>query len=291
MEYLPNVQSELTLSIKRGRGRPKGSKNKPKEDRPSKLILEGKRRRKLLVHRTSIEKRRGPGRPKGSKNKPKGPQTDAFTIQQLVDHVKSTPPSSSHPTFSSPSSSSPTGPGLLQQQATFSTPPSSSPTGHGLLQQQATFSTPPSSPSTPPHEEKVIFPSHSLHTPSPSAPQLFLAIKNLMKDDIETCRSGLVIAVSSSRKNMREVLSSVCSEILKKPDGRQILSTIFNPPSGHITLRPTPYKIAFNEDKYLAIKFFNEIAASLLPQEDCLVMDDCSFEKIMEISGDLIVLP
>ena len=271
MEYLPNGPSELTLPIKRGRGRPKGSKNKPKEDRSSKLILDGKRRRKLLVHRTSIEKRRGPGRPKGSKNKPKGPQTDAFTIQQLVDHVKSTPPSSSHPTFSSPSSSSPT--------------------GHGLLQQQATFSTPPSSPSTPPHEEKVIFPSHSLHTPSPSAPQLFLAIKNLMKDDIETCRSGLVIAVSSSRKNMREVLSSVCSEILKKPDGRQILSTIFNPPAGHITLRPTPYKIAFNEDKYLAIKFFNEIAASLLPQEDCLVMDDCSFEKIMEISGDLIVLP
>jgi hypothetical protein len=277
MEYLPNGPSELTLPIKRGRGRPKGSKNKPKEDRSSKLILDGKRRRKLLVHRTSIEKRRGPGRPKGSKNKPKGPQTDAFTIQQLVDHVKSTPPSSSHPTgylptFSSPSSSSPTGPGLLQQRATLS-------------------SQPPSPPSTPEHEEKVIFPSHSLHTPSPSAPQLFLAIKNLMKDDIETCRSGLVIAVSSSKKYMREVLASVCSEILKKAHGRQILSTIFNPPAGHITLRPTPYKIAFDEDKYLAIKFFNEIAASLLPQEDCLVMDDCSFEKIMEISGDLIVLP
>jgi hypothetical protein len=112
-----------------------------------------------------------------------------------------------------------------------------------------------------------------------------------MKDDIETCRSGLVIAVSSSKKYMREVLASVCLEIIKKPHGRQILSTIFNPPPGHITLRPTPYKIAFNEDNYLAIKFFNEIAATLLPQEDCLVVNDNSFEKIMEISGDLIVLP
>jgi hypothetical protein len=63
-------------------------------------------------------------------------------------------------------------------------------------------------------------------------------------------------------------------------DTTHILSIIFNPPAGHITLRPTPYKIAFNE-----------IAASLLPQEDCLVVNDESFEKIMEISGDLIILP
>jgi hypothetical protein len=212
------------------------------------------------VHRFSIETQRGPGRPKGSKNKPKGSQADAFTIQQLVAHVSSsTPPSS------------PAGP-----PSTHAGPPS----------------TPAGPPSTPEHEEKVIiFPSHSLHTPSLPASQLFLAIKHLMKDDIETCRSGLVIAVSSSKKYMREVLASVCLEIIKKPHGRQILSTIFNPPPGHITLRPTPYKIAFNEDNYLAIKFFNEIAATLLPQEDCLVVNDNSFEKIMEISGDLIVLP
>ena len=278
MEHILNEPTECTIPVIRKRGRPKGSKNKPKGHNTSnQLILEGKRRRKLLVHHTSIEQRRRPGRPKGSKNKPKGSHADAFTIQQLVAHVSSSTPTSSPTghltTCSSPSSSHPTGP--LNHHATCSSPPSS-PAG------------PPSTPSK--HEEK-IFPSYALHTPTPSVSQLFLAIKNLMKDDIDTCRSGLVIAVSSSKKYMREVLASVCMEILKKPRGRHILSTIFNPPAGHITLRPTPYKIAFNEDKYLAIKFFNEIAASLLPQEDCIVMNDCSFEKIMEISGDLIVLP
>lgn len=60
---------------KKKRGRPKGSKNKPKDGKPTTK----KKAKKSTSKKDSTPKKRGPGRPKGSKNKPK---TDAKPAAQ-----------------------------------------------------------------------------------------------------------------------------------------------------------------------------------------------------------------
>jgi len=64
MTNLENNPDTITQPVKRGRGRPKGAKNKPKAP-----ILEANENPSVHTEGFSVPKRRG--RPKGSKNKPK----------------------------------------------------------------------------------------------------------------------------------------------------------------------------------------------------------------------------
>jgi hypothetical protein len=62
--FLRSLKTTDTNSFKRGRGRPKGSKNKPKDSNPPVVV-------------DKIAKKRG--RPKGSKNKPKDSEVEIVT--------------------------------------------------------------------------------------------------------------------------------------------------------------------------------------------------------------------
>jgi hypothetical protein len=65
----------ITTNIKRGRGRPKGSKNKPKTSSPP------------LAEKPPAVPGRGRGRPKGSKNKPKEGVVAPVALQETSQPV------------------------------------------------------------------------------------------------------------------------------------------------------------------------------------------------------------
>ncbi len=69
--------------VKRGRGRPLGSKNKPKFN--DALVLTGGSATGPTGEPLASQLKRGPGRPKGSKNKPKSPATSSFVRRISFD--------------------------------------------------------------------------------------------------------------------------------------------------------------------------------------------------------------
>ena len=104
LEFLASVGSSVEVPVKRGRGRPKGSKNKPKVSEPLELtkvatdrvaevaeVAEVSEVAEVATDRDSsseetpaVEKKKR-GRPKGSKNKPKVTNADASTDGDASD--------------------------------------------------------------------------------------------------------------------------------------------------------------------------------------------------------------
>jgi len=80
---IQDLISPLEDDAPKKRGRPKGSKNKPKDTQIEPPTEPKKRGRPKKIPNPTPDdpEKRGPGRPKGSKNKPKGPE-----------NVSSTPP-------------------------------------------------------------------------------------------------------------------------------------------------------------------------------------------------------
>lgn len=95
---LQQLHSVLSGKIKRGKGRPKGSKNKPKV--PSALI------KKETEDNVPFAGKRGKGRPKGSKNKIKVAEQIIMSEENKTKRGRGRPPGAKNKPISTPEISS-----------------------------------------------------------------------------------------------------------------------------------------------------------------------------------------